>query len=82
MAKKKTFRRAKKSVQVPAECYFCKEKKEPDYADTSVLTRFTTDRGKITARSRNGLCTRHQKALKNSVKYARHLALLPYIVRD
>ncbi len=72
----------KKPVQAPSECYFCKEKKEPVYNDTSVLSRFITDRGKITARSRNGLCAKHQRVLGDSVKYARHLALLPFVVRD
>lgn len=80
---KKTFKRNPKKVhQTPAECYFCTEKKEPAYADTSVLMRFTTDRGKIFSRSRSGICTRHQRRLSESIKYARHLALLPFISRD
>jgi small subunit ribosomal protein S18 len=82
MPKKRITRRPKKTTQVPLECYFCKEKKEPNYADSSVLIRFITDRGKITARSRNGLCSKHQRVLGDSVKYARHLALLPFVIRD
>lgn len=83
MAKsRKPMRRMKKSVQVPAECYFCKENKTPVYSDTSVILRYVTDRGKITARSRNGLCSKHQRQMSDSVKYARHLALIPFIVRE
>lgn len=82
MAKKKTVRRMKKPTQVPLECYFCKEKKGPTFEDTSVLTRYITDRGKITSRSRNGLCSKHQSVLSDNIKYARHLALLPFLIRE
>ncbi|MBI2026013.1 MAG: 30S ribosomal protein S18, partial [Candidatus Levybacteria bacterium] len=30
---------------------------------------------------RSGLCTKHQKKLTVEVKHARHLALLPFVVR-
>ena len=82
MAKRKTFRRNKPTVQAPSECYFCKEEKEPLYHDTAVLMRFTTDRGKIISRSRNGLCARHQRHLSVAIKHARHLALLPFVIRE
>lgn len=66
---------------VPKECYFCVEKKEPTFEDTQVLQRFLTERGKIIPRSRNGLCAKHQNALALNAKYARHLALLPFLIR-
>jgi small subunit ribosomal protein S18 len=66
---------------VPKECYFCVEKKEPTFEDTQSLTRFLTERGKIIPRSRNGLCAKHQNALALNTKYARHLALLPFVIR-
>lgn len=75
-------RRMKKPVQAPADCYFCTEKKEPMYSDVSVMQRFITDRGKIMSRSRNGLCTTHQRRLSESIKHARYLALLPFLIRD
>jgi small subunit ribosomal protein S18 len=78
----KVQRRSKKTVQAPAFCYFCREKKEPEFNDTSVLMRFLSDRGKITPRSRNGLCAKHQRHMSDAIKYARHLALLPFIVRE
>jgi len=78
MAVKKQIRK-RRVITVPQECYFCKEKSVPTYADSSVLQRFTTDRGKIVARTRSGLCAKHQRRLTASVKHARHLALLPFV---
>ena len=80
MAKKRvTRKRILKGV--PKNCYFCEEKKEPTFEDIAVLQRFLTERGKIIPRSRSGLCAKHQKALALNTKYARHLALLPFIVK-
>jgi small subunit ribosomal protein S18 len=75
--RKQTKRRRIQAV--PQECYFCKEKKVPDYSDISVLQRFVTDRGKIIARSRSGVCAKHQRRLTTAIKYARHLALLAFV---
>ncbi len=80
--KKKKFVRSKRKISVPKECYFCKEKKDPVYTDISNLQKFITDRGKIIGRLRNGLCAMHQRHLTQEVKYARHLALLPFVQRD
>jgi small subunit ribosomal protein S18 len=79
----KTQRRIiKKKLITPAKCFFCEEKKEPKYSDTSDLQKFISDRGKILSRSRSGICANHQRHLSDAVKYARHLALLPFISRD
>lgn len=80
MAKKVTKRRVKK-INVPKECYFCKEQKTPTFVDNETLRRFLTERGKIMGQARNGLCAKHQKQLTASIKYARHLALLPFTSR-
>lgn len=80
MAKKVTKRRIKK-ITVPKECYFCKEEKTPSFGDTETLRRFLTDRGKIIGQARSGLCAKHQKRLTAAIKYARHLALLPFTAR-
>ena len=75
---KKKFK--KRRVQsAPQECYFCKEKKVPDYTDISVLQKFVSERGKILSRARSGVCSKHQRRLSSSIKYARHLALLPFV---
>ncbi len=81
MAKKTPVRRMKKLI-VPKNCYFCVEKKEPWYNDVESLGRYTTERGKIIGRNRSGICAKHQRRLSLAIKYARHLALLPFIVRD
>ena len=60
-------------------CFFCAEKiKEIDHKDADFLRRFLTDRGKIKARRKTGVCARHQRQLAVAIKRARHLALLPF----
>jgi len=79
---KQVRKRILKKIVVPKECYFCSEKKTPWYSETSMLQRFTSERGKIVARMRTGLCARHQRNLTYAIKHARHLALMPFVVRD
>lgn len=59
-------------------CFFCQSKTDPLYTDTNILRRFTSDRAKIVPRAKSGLCSRHQRAVTRNIKYARHLALLPF----
>ncbi len=66
---------------VPKKCFFCEERKTPSFEDVSTLQRFLTERGKIIPRSRNGLCAKHQKEMTKNIKYARHLALVPFVAR-
>lgn len=63
----------------PKFCSFCKQSEEPDYKNVLGLRRFITDRGKILARSKTGVCAKHQRQLKTAIKRARILALLPFI---
>lgn len=79
MAKTKIIKRRRARISVPKECSFCKEKKEPIFWEHSILERFLTERGKIMPAVRNGLCAKHQRALAQNIKYARHLALLPFV---
>lgn len=60
-------------------CPFCQSKTDPVYTDTQALRRFTTDRAKIVPRAKSSLCSRHQRILTRHIKYARHLALLPFV---
>lgn len=80
MPKKKKIRRAQVRATLK-KCYYHEKKKEPVYSDYEELSRFLTDRGKIEPASRSGLCSKHQKAVTKAIKQARHLALLPFIVR-
>lgn len=54
-------------------------KKPLNYKDVSFLAKHLTAQGQIHSRKRTGYSTQRQKALKQSVKYARHLALLPFV---
>jgi small subunit ribosomal protein S18 len=66
---------------VKASCYFCQEKKDPSYKKVKTLRKFVSDREKIYGRSKTGLCQKHQRRLAKEVKRARHLALLPFVVK-
>lgn len=68
-------------TNVPKRCYFCVDKKEPVFSDVAVLNRFVTERAKIIPSVRSGLCTKHQRRIGISIKHARHLALLPFVVK-
>ncbi|EDP75061.1 30S ribosomal protein S18 [Hydrogenivirga sp. 128-5-R1-1] len=61
-------------------CYYCENKKEPDYKNYEELRQFMTDRARIKSRRQTGLCNKHQKRLALQIKRARQLALLPYVV--
>jgi small subunit ribosomal protein S18 len=67
--------------RIIVECFFCNEKKEPSFLEFEILEKFVSERGKIMARVRSGLCSKHQRKLTNEVKRARYLALLPFVVR-
>ncbi len=49
------------------------------YRDIEYLGRFLTPQGQILSRRRTGFCTQCQKQLKQAIKRARHLALLPFV---
>ncbi|MEA3293151.1 MAG: 30S ribosomal protein S18 [Patescibacteria group bacterium] len=60
-------------------CYFCQRNiKEIDYKNTQLLHRFLSGLGKIRARKKTGVCSKHQKMLSRSIKRARHFGLLSY----
>jgi small subunit ribosomal protein S18 len=77
----KPSRSPKRLRPVARNCQFCNNKIEPNYKDTTVLGKYLTERGKILGRTRTGVCSKHQRAIEQAIKRARHLALLPFIVR-
>ncbi len=77
MAVKKRF--PKRIITVPKTCYFCKEKATPWYSEVSALQKFVSGQGKLTPRTRSGLCAKHQRRVTSAIKHARHLALLPFV---
>lgn len=53
-----------------------------DYTNTKLLQRFINDQGKILPRRITGVTALQQRAVTRAVKYARHLALLPFVTDD
>lgn len=70
---------SRSTVRTKKVCTFCQSKSIPSYTDLNVLRRFLTDRAKIVNKERSGVCARHQRSVSKNVKYARHLALLPFV---
>jgi len=63
-------------------CRFCRAKvKLVDWKDIQTLSRLSTGQGKMFSRKRSGNCARHQRQFKAAIKYARFMALLPYVAR-
>jgi small subunit ribosomal protein S18 len=63
-------------------CRFCAEKTDfVDYKDVKLLQRYLSSLGKIEGRKRTGNCLRHQRSVAVALKRARHIALLPFVVR-
>jgi small subunit ribosomal protein S18 len=53
-----------------------------DYLDTKTLQRFINDQGKILPRRITGVSAYQQRLVTRAIKYARHLALLPFVAND
>lgn len=79
--KKKIVKKKRNLREVAKECFFCKEKRNPDFMDSDTLKKFISERGKIHSRQRSGVCSKHQRKLTIAVKRARLIALLPFVVR-
>ena len=52
-----------------------------DYKDTKLLGRFISERGKIVPSRITAVSAKKQRDLAKAIKRARHLGLLPYIVK-
>lgn len=65
--------------RVPKNCPFCHTDTVPSMRDLEVLRHYVSERGKIMAHTRTGICSKHQRAITQEVKRARHLALLPFV---
>lgn len=53
-----------------------------DYLDAKSLFRFINDQGEILPRRITGVSAYQQRQVCQAVKYARHLALLPFVAND
>lgn len=52
-----------------------------DYRDVRLLQRFLTERGKIVPSRISAVSAKKQRILAQAIKRARHIGLLPYIIR-
>ena len=68
------FYRKKKKV-----CQMCAGK-DVDYKNIEVIKKYVSaDKGKILPRRMSGACAKHQRHIAEQVKYARFMALIPYV---
>jgi small subunit ribosomal protein S18 len=67
------FYRKKKKI-----CQMCAGK-SVDYKDTMIINKYINDKGKILPRRMSGACAKHQRHIAEQVKYARFMALIPYV---
>jgi len=52
-----------------------------DYKDVRLLQRFISERGKIVPSRITAVSAKKQRELSKAIKRARHLGLLPYLVK-
>ncbi len=52
-----------------------------DYKDVRLLQGFVSERGKIVPSRITAVCGKKQRELAQAIKRARHLGLLPYLVK-
>ncbi len=60
-------------------CRFCRENVSIDYKNVEILSKYTTEKGKILPRKSTGLCAYHQRQLSKAIKRARAAALMPFV---
>ena len=52
-----------------------------DYKDMRLLGRYVSERGKIVPSRITAVSTKKQRELAQAIKRARHIGLLPYVVK-
>ena len=68
------FYRKKKKI-----CQMC-DGKDVDYKNVEVIKKYVSaDKGKILPRRITGACAKHQRHIATQVKYARFMALIPFV---
>ncbi|HAW07904.1 MAG TPA: 30S ribosomal protein S18 [Bacteroidetes bacterium] len=56
--------------------------KQIDYLDVKFLQRYINSQGKILPARITGVSAYQQRRLQKAIKYARYLALIPYVGQD
>ena len=67
------FYRKKKKI-----CLMCAGK-SIDYKHVPIILKYITEKGKIVNRRQSGACAKHQRHIAQQIKYARIMALIPYV---
>ena len=67
------YRRKKKKI-----CQMCAGK-SVDYKDVMIINKYISEKGKILPRRMTGACAKHQRHIAKQIKYARFMALIPYV---
>ncbi len=67
------FRRKKKKI-----CQMCAGK-SVDYKDVQIINKYINEKGKIMPRRMTGACAKHQRHIACQIKYARFMALIPFV---
>ena len=49
------------------------------YSDSLIMSKYVNEKGKILPRRMTGACAKHQRHIAEQVKYARFMALIPYV---
>ncbi len=53
-----------------------------DYKNAELLLKYTTSQGKLFSRKRSGNSAKAQNKMKRQLKYARYMALIPYVAEQ
>lgn len=79
-ASKLKKKKKKIRVPVPTQSKLTKEQKLfLDFKDVDTLSKFISGVGKILPRKRTGATHREQQSIRDAIKMARFMALLPYV---
>jgi len=57
------------------------EMQKIDYRDVDLLSRFTSERGRIVPRRISAVSAKKQRELARAIKRARQLALMPFVAQ-
>jgi len=64
------------AIDTKKGCYYCTNKREVDFKDSEVLSRYISFDNKIEAKNKTKLCSKHQRKASKAIKTARQLGLI------
>lgn len=81
-ASKLKKKKKKRITPTPTQSKLTKEQKLfLDYKDVDTLSKFISGLGRIMPRKRTGATHKEQQSIRDAIKTARFMALLPYVSR-